>query len=411
MIRFAQLTGDAKALSATDIQVIALAYQLEKQYNGMHFLKSEPVSDASSRRVWAFGMSARCTVRSFIPLVAALFCFIGTQRRGKAMDAAVAAATHGTAAAATAASRAAAQDASATAASASVPAVAAPEAQAETPAESAEPATAATADSAAPAEAEEPQHEEHESDDEEEEDAASAAAAAPAAASADGAASAASSESKEADDDNDGEGAWITPANLHKQARPVAAPAAPESSIACITTDYAMQNVLLQLGARLLNLRGRSIRSIRTWMKKCHACDALSTQMEREFCERCGNHTMLRVNVTVNAAGLVRFWHGTRHLNLRGTVYSIPMPRAGRHANNLKLSEDVVDERIRKGGFAGAARGPRGEGKSAAQMFQDSIEFGLGRTGPNTNEATFGYGRKNPNAHSGHAQKKKKGKK
>jgi RNA-binding protein NOB1 len=51
VIRFAQLTGDAKTLSATDIQVIALAYQLEKQYNGMHFLKSEPVSDAVSG-VW-----------------------------------------------------------------------------------------------------------------------------------------------------------------------------------------------------------------------------------------------------------------------------------------------------------------------------------------------------------------------
>jgi hypothetical protein len=44
--RFAQLTGDAKTLSATDVQIIALTYQLEKQYNGMHFLKTEPVRTA-----------------------------------------------------------------------------------------------------------------------------------------------------------------------------------------------------------------------------------------------------------------------------------------------------------------------------------------------------------------------------
>src|SRR4051812_44571998 len=42
--RFAQLTGDAKTLSVTDVQILALTYQLEKQYNGMNFIKTEPVS-------------------------------------------------------------------------------------------------------------------------------------------------------------------------------------------------------------------------------------------------------------------------------------------------------------------------------------------------------------------------------
>jgi RNA-binding protein NOB1 len=46
--RFAQLTGDAKTLSVTDIQILALTYQLEKQYNGMNFIKTEPVSCETS---------------------------------------------------------------------------------------------------------------------------------------------------------------------------------------------------------------------------------------------------------------------------------------------------------------------------------------------------------------------------
>ena len=376
--RFAQLTGDAKSLSVTDVQILALSYQLEKQHNGMHFLKTQP-------------------------------------RRGKAMDVMAAIPAGATAASVVAASKAAlatatpttADSTTAAAADAVAPAVAV---VAAAPVVATEPAAT---DAAAPAAAEEPQHEEHESDDDEEEEdkgeeAKSADVAAPAPA-------ATATTAAAAEDDESGEGAWITPANFHKHRSAAAANAVLEieSGVACITTDYAMQNVLLQLGARLLNLRGRSIRSIRSWMKKCHACDALSSQMEREFCDSCGNHTMLRVNVTVNREGRVRFWHGTRHLNLRGTIYSIPHPKAGRHANNLKLSEDVVDERIRKGAGVGGGHADANSkhGKTPNQMFQDSIEFGLGRTGPNTNQQVFGYGRRNPNAHSGHAQKKKAGKK
>jgi RNA-binding protein NOB1 len=436
--RFAQLTGDAKTLSATDVQIIALTYQLEKQYNGTHFLKTEPVRSerGTEQRGDAFGEGGSIRLNVFH-----LFCFsalVSLQKRGRAMDAVSAAAAHGTAAAATAASRAAiAANAAAAASQTEVDnSAAAPSAAATEPVSAASETTAATE----PEVVEVPQHEEHESDDEEDvKEAAEAAAAAAAAAAASTGAAAGSSaaapsvdsngavftvpfESKEATtaaagaaaaegDDNDGEGSWITPSNLHQHRGPARAPTGPfeaESAIACVTTDYAMQNVLLQLGARLLSLRGRSIRSLRSWMKKCHACDALSADLSREFCDRCGHHSMIRVQVTVNRAGLVRFWHGTRHLNLRGTIYSIPRPKGGRHANNLLLSEDMVDERIKKGGGGGGwAKPGKGQDKTPNQMFQDSIEFGIGRTGPGGGQNQFGYGKRNPNAHSGHAQKKK----
>ena len=39
---FAKKTGDYKSLSAVDIRVLALTYQLEKEYNGTDHLRNEP---------------------------------------------------------------------------------------------------------------------------------------------------------------------------------------------------------------------------------------------------------------------------------------------------------------------------------------------------------------------------------
>ena len=133
-----------------------------------------------------------------------------------------------------------------------------------------------------------------------------------------------------------------------------------ESSVVCITHDFAMQNILLQMGIRLLSLSGNTIRSVRYWIKKCHACFAYTSDMNRQFCEQCGHHTMIRVNVALEKIseqdnyftddqGLVvdgfkvRMWHGWRHLNTRGTVYSIPTPQGGRHSKPLKLAEAQMD--------------------------------------------------------------------
>lgn len=42
--RFAKLTGDARALSATDLTVLALQLDLERRIEGKRFIRSEPVS-------------------------------------------------------------------------------------------------------------------------------------------------------------------------------------------------------------------------------------------------------------------------------------------------------------------------------------------------------------------------------
>ena len=85
-------------------------------------------------------------------------------------------------------------------------------------------------------------------------------------------------------DSDDGEGEWITPSNvaIHKSR---ALDLLPGDGLVrkhkkkdqvirsgCITADFAMQNVLLQMGLNLVGLEGRRIEKVKNWVLRCHAC-------------------------------------------------------------------------------------------------------------------------------------------
>jgi RNA-binding protein NOB1 len=82
-------------------------------------------------------------------------------------------------------------------------------------------------------------------------------------------------------DEDDGEGEWITPSNvaIHKSR---ALDLLPDDGLkgkkvvpitsGCMTADFAMQNVLLQMGLNLVGLEGNRIEKIKTWVLRCHAC-------------------------------------------------------------------------------------------------------------------------------------------
>ncbi|XP_010436855.1 PREDICTED: RNA-binding protein NOB1-like [Camelina sativa] len=73
-----------------------------------------------------------------------------------------------------------------------------------------------------------------------------------------------------------------------------------ESSVACITGDFAMQNVILQMGLRLLAPGGMQIRQVNRWILKCHACYTVTPEIGRIFCPKCGNGgTLRKVAVTI----------------------------------------------------------------------------------------------------------------
>ena len=95
------------------------------------------------------------------------------------------------------------------------------------------------------------------------------------------------------DSDEDG-GEWITPSNvtIHKSrdlglfpSLPAAGPSAYTDGqgarkqkaktllkVACLTGDYAMQNVALQMGLNVFGVGGKKVKEVRTWVLRCHAC-------------------------------------------------------------------------------------------------------------------------------------------
>ncbi|XP_050376263.1 RNA-binding NOB1-like protein isoform X2 [Argentina anserina] len=92
-----------------------------------------------------------------------------------------------------------------------------------------------------------------------------------------------------------------------------------ESSVACITSDYAMQNVILQMGLRLLAPGGMQIRQLHRWILKCHACNTVTAEIGRIFCPKCGNGgTLRKVAVTVGENGIILAARKPR-ITLRGT--------------------------------------------------------------------------------------------
>lgn len=163
----------------------------------------------------------------------------------------------------------------------------------------------------------------------------------------------ASDESDESDEevDDDGEGEWITPGGEKSE---------PEMKehikAACATSDFAMQNVLLQIGLNLVSLEsGRRITSVKTWVLRCHACFKIvrDTSTTRQFCPSCGGPTLLRASCSVDTKGTFRI-HLKRNMqwNNRGTVYPLPKPQHGtasmKGVYNPILSEDQKEYTVAK---------------------------------------------------------------
>ncbi|GAB4856874.1 hypothetical protein Ancab_014793 [Ancistrocladus abbreviatus] len=121
-----------------------------------------------------------------------------------------------------------------------------------------------------------------------------------------------------------------------------------DSSVACVTGDYAMQNVILQMGLRLLAPGGMQIRELHRWILKCHACQKITAEIGRIFCPKCGNGgTLRKVAVTVGENGVVLAAHRPR-ISLRGTRFSLPLPQGGRDAisKNPILREDQLPDKF-----------------------------------------------------------------
>jgi RNA-binding protein NOB1 len=145
----------------------------------------------------------------------------------------------------------------------------------------------------------------------------------------------------EASESDDDEG-WITPSNLKKhQQKDGTLSAEPQDEpktmqVATITSDFAMQNVLLRMNLNLLSPSLQRIRQLKTWVLRCHACFHITKDMAKQFCPRCGKPTLMRTSCSTDKDGNFKV-HLKKNMqwNTRGNVYSIPKPVAG--SSNGKL--------------------------------------------------------------------------
>lgn len=113
-----------------------------------------------------------------------------------------------------------------------------------------------------------------------------------------------------ATDSDDDEG-WITPSNIKQLKKDMGFDVTEEKPaiVACVSTDFSVQNLLKQIGLNLSALDGRVIRQSRMFVLRCYSCFKITTLMHKMFCPKCGNKTLKRCAVSIDENGqqVVRF--------------------------------------------------------------------------------------------------------
>ena len=257
-------------------------------------------------------------------------------------------------------------------------------------------------------------------------------------------------------EEDDDEGEWITPENvsLHK-ARALGLTSSDHDSttakdretipVGCMTGDFAMQNVLLQMGLSLVGMEGKKIQKVKTWVLRCHACfkcvrhcsgivagrlspRRICKNVSSKFCPSCGNPTLLRASVTITspsaspgAPTMQVHLKKNFQYRTRGTIYSIPAPKPGsaktgggeglilredqteymRAMNRVETQRQRDDKKLLSSALANGGDGKLGVGNWLDPDWIPEI-MTAGSTRKRTSKQsdgmpTIGYGKRNPN--------------
>lgn len=144
------------------------------------------------------------------------------------------------------------------------------------------------------------------------------------------------------DVDSDDDEGWITEDNLMNALKKMGAFEIDEGcTVGCLTTDFALQNVLLHMHLSLVSLTGLRIKKLKSFVLRCRSCYQTTSNMDKEFCPTCGHKSLHKCAVSVNDKGEQELHIDFRRLyNKRGMQYNIPAPKGGKHAVNERLFED-----------------------------------------------------------------------
>ncbi|TNJ27091.1 rRNA-binding endoribonuclease [Giardia muris] len=118
-------------------------------------------------------------------------------------------------------------------------------------------------------------------------------------------------------------GGWVTLENLTQDAIERVENEDNRPLVALHTSDFSMQNTAMQMGLRVLS-SGGIIKSIQRYAGKCSSCLHVTPAVNSEFCENCGNRSIMRVKMFVADDGKVTLSTGRKHFDLRGTIFQLP---------------------------------------------------------------------------------------
>lgn len=148
------------------------------------------------------------------------------------------------------------------------------------------------------------------------------------------------------DEDEDDNVGWITPGNLEEVKRLSNITGGEENiddrqiQVGCMTSDFSMQNVLIQIGIAVLSVDGLLIKKPRSYVLKCVTCSKITTNMSKQFCKHCGYKSLERVVVSIDENGN-KVYRGRRKTpSAKSMIHSLPTPKGGKHSNYPILSED-----------------------------------------------------------------------
>ena len=172
--------------------------------------------------------------------------------------------------------------------------------------------------------------------------------------------------------------------------------------VGCITTDFAMQNVLLQMGLQLMSADGMKVRRLKQWALKCEACFYVVHDMDRIFCPKCGTDGLKRVSVSVDRMGRTKV-HTRKptKYNTKGQIYSIPKSVGGRFDGGLLLREDQMLSGIWQ-------QKCKAKAKALESFGGLDVLDKVGITVNQRKDLQVGFGKKNPNNRRGRERRGKK---